>query len=138
MKTKVVIVREGRDKYTKGTLQVFQGIRIVLSIKTLELPYIDNNTNISCIPSGIYQAKKDFSPSRGVCFRVMDVPGRTGILIHAGNFAAGERVDTQGCILPGISFKDINNDGYEDITDSRAAMDMMLAVLPEQFQLNIL
>ena len=59
-------------------------------------------------------------------------------LIHVGNFAAGVKVDLKGCISPGLHFKDINNDTFIDITDSRKAMDILLTLLPDTFQLIII
>jgi hypothetical protein len=64
---------------------------------TLELPWRRNQINISCIPAGIYRLTKRQSPRFGKCIRVENVPGRAGILIHAGNTTR----DTHGCILPG-------------------------------------
>lgn len=67
---------------------------------TLERPWIDNVRNISCIPPGRYDCaflpRSSSGRYRNV-FWVKNVPGRGGILVHAGN-----TVDhTRGCILIG-------------------------------------
>lgn len=70
---------------------------------TLELPWHENKPRVSCIPSGEYECEPllDHKTSYGVffqeSFRVNNVPGRSGILIHPGNFLS----DTHGCILVG-------------------------------------
>lgn len=67
---------------------------------TLERPWQDNVENLSCIPMGRYRCRRIRSPKFGVTFEVCEVPGRTNILLHAGNVLA----DTQGCILVGEEF----------------------------------
>lgn len=85
---------------------------------SLELPWKDNKRNISCIPKGTYTCKLTNSIKYGKVYKVLDVPGRTGILIHAGNY----NKDTQGCILLGNDLKDINNDGQKDVTNSKLTL----------------
>lgn len=63
---------------------------------TLERPWINNEKNISCIPLGEYETEYYKSPRFGETF-VVKVPGRRGIIIHAGNYVS----DTRGCILLG-------------------------------------
>ena len=64
---------------------------------TLELADRVNMKDISSIPAQQYLCKPFQSPRFGEVFKVMDVPGRTDILIHPGNTAD----DTAGCILLG-------------------------------------
>jgi hypothetical protein len=92
---------------------------------TLELPWRDNAPGISCIPPGSYRGEyeregtevdteapyqvrhleRSASGKYLDVYHVIDVPGRSGILIHRGNFAGdrtlGMRSDVLGCILPG-------------------------------------
>lgn len=135
---KVIISRSYGEKETQGTLYVFNGQYLLYECKTLELPWLDNKPDISCILEGIYDCQKINSPKNGFCFLVKGVPGRDSIEIHIGNFATGNKVDTKGCILPGIRFVDINNDGDLDITGSTFAMDQLLKILPDEFKLYIL
>ena len=135
---KAVLSRRYVEKETRGCFYVFQGDRSILNVKTLELPWKGNAKNVSCIPEGKYQVKKITRPNGDPAFHIQDVPGRSQVLIHIGNFAAGIKVDTQGCILPGLSFVDINSDGILDIANSTKAMDMLLTTLSEEFELHIL
>lgn len=65
---------------------------------TLELPWAGNERRKSCIPTGDYTLSPYNSKKFGSVWLVEDVPGRTGILIHAGNTVS----DTSGCILVGL------------------------------------
>lgn len=62
--------------------------------------------------------------SGGKGYMLMGVPGRTGILIHPGNWcgdkAKGLKSDVQGCILLGLGIGELC--GQRAITDSRAAV----------------
>lgn len=62
---------------------------------TLERKDMDNMTSISCINTGHYIIKPYNSPKYGWTWQVQDVPGRTYILFHAGNWVK----NTKGCIL---------------------------------------
>jgi hypothetical protein len=64
---------------------------------TLELPWRENEDNISCIPAGTYKMTVWDSPAHGRCFKIHDVPDRDDILVHVGNLL----VDTIGCVLVG-------------------------------------
>lgn len=64
---------------------------------SLELPWRDNATNRSCIPTGKYQCVWTNSKRFGGCYLVTDVPKRSGILFHRGNTSN----HTWGCILLG-------------------------------------
>jgi len=74
---------------------------------SLELPWRDNLSSYSCIPTGIYLCKWWKSPSKGFCYRVYDVPGRDYILIHSATFAGDRKKgllsDLRGCIALGKS-----------------------------------
>jgi Steigviridae/Suoliviridae L,D-carboxypeptidase/transpeptidase len=53
-----------------------------------------------CVPAGSYPVTIDFSPRfRRAMPRVLNVPGRDGILLHWGNYVE----NTEGCILVGSS-----------------------------------
>ena len=79
---------------------------------TAELPSRGNIDNLSRIPAGKYEVRWSQSPSRKNpdgspewTFRLQEVPGREGILIHSGNFCGdktkGYAADVEGCILLG-------------------------------------
>lgn len=97
---------------------------------TLELPWLDNKPKISCIPTGEYICKKTISQKAGRTYEVTNVPGRSGILFHAGN----EPKDTEGCILLGerLVLPDF-------ISGSRNAVEKFLEeVTVAQFNLKII
>jgi Family of unknown function (DUF5675) len=72
---------------------------------TLELPWLDNSKNRSCIPENIYQCEIYSSKKFGLTRIIKQVENRTGILFHAGNTTA----DTNGCILIGKHFSYLDN-----------------------------
>ncbi|HLS52353.1 MAG TPA: hypothetical protein VK031_00130 [Tissierellaceae bacterium] len=39
--------------------------------------------------------------------------------------------DIEGCVLVGYNYKDLDGDGLHDVTDSRAFLNKMLTLLPE-------
>lgn len=90
---------------------------------TLELPYVSNEKNISCIPAGYYIAQYRKSPSNGDVIELKNVPNRSYIQIHAGNYTS----QIEGCILVGDSLADINKDGMLDVTNSKETLDKLLA-----------
>jgi len=46
--------------------------------------------------------------------------------------------DILGCILVGLNLTDINGDGYQDVTSSRVAMNKLLKVMSDEFELEII
>jgi hypothetical protein len=73
---------------------------------TLENPWKKNVPKISCIPIGLYKVERKLSPRWGDSFQVMDVDGRTHIVIHNGNVEA----NTLGCILLGRTFGELDGE----------------------------
>ena len=75
------------------------------SAYTIELPWRDNQRSISCIPAGRYPCARVVSPRFGRTFEICNVPRRSAILFHSGNFAGdhsiGYRTDSHGCVLIG-------------------------------------
>lgn len=75
------------------------------SFESLELPWRENRPMSSSIPEGTYQCVIKTSPKFGEVYELKDVPGRAGVLIHAGNAAGDEskglRSDVKGCIILG-------------------------------------
>jgi len=104
--------------------------KIQYSFKTLELPWKENERRVSCITAGIYRTIKHGSPKFKQSFWLQDVPGRSEILIHAGNFTS----QILGCILPGKAHADINQDGIIDVTNSVATIKELYKFLPNEFQ----
>ena len=104
---------------------------------TVEPPWKDNWTAISCIPKGIYTCTRSKSPTKnkklnGEVFRLHSVPNRENILIHTANWAR----ELKGCIAPGEEFSEL--DGVPAVIRSTDAMAQLLAVLPDEFQLEVI
>lgn len=105
-------------KETTGSLTVGNW-----SCKTLELSWLNNQPNISCIPKGNYLCKWKFKlNSLAYHYELQLVPNRSGIFIHAGNYATGSKVDTAGCILLGASYNDLDGNGTPDIISSNLVL----------------
>lgn len=97
-----------------------------LFIRTIELPWKDNAKGKSCIPEGEYRMRYTMSNRfKTMLWEVMKVPGRSGIRIHAGNYAGDRISDSEGCILPCMKWADINGDGVIDGAQSRQAMQIL-------------
>jgi hypothetical protein len=72
-------------------------IDAALECYTIELPWLNNRPNRSCIPEGTYVLKERYSPRHGRHLEVTGVKGRSFILIHSANNALAE---LRGCIAP--------------------------------------
>ena len=101
---------------------------------TLELPWLDNQTNISCIPAaGAYKGEKYKSNANGDCIAIINVVDRTHIQIHSANYTR----QIKGCIAVGESIKFLDGDTIPDVTNSKNTLKALLAVLPEFFTIEI-
>jgi hypothetical protein len=92
---------------------------------TLELPWKNNQKDISCVPPGTYKATRMFSEKfKKVVFVLHNVSGRDLIEFHIGNSIE----NTNGCILLGSEF---NKTEYA-IVDSRVAFDDFMIRMPAE------
>jgi hypothetical protein len=113
---------------TVGELQVGKRCFLILEPK-----WENNDKKVSCIPLGTYKVVKRNSPKYGDHFHILDVPDRSLILIHNGNFYQ----HSQGCLLAGMGIKEINGDGQLDVTESKNAMELLNDLLPKEFEIEI-
>jgi hypothetical protein len=99
---------------------------------TLELPYRDNEPDVSCIPEGRWLCTQTSSSKAPLTWEV-EVPGRSRILFHAGNFDR----DSRGCILVGLSWSRV--DGHPAILQSAEGFKLFVYELKDykQFHLNV-
>ena len=100
---------------------------------TLELPWLGNSRSISCIPAGEYKITKYESSKHGEVLLLKDVPNRSYIEVHAGNYTS----QIEGCILVGDSIKFLNNDKVPDVTNSRTTLQHLLELVGDQTVLSI-
>lgn len=68
-----------------------------LICNTIELPWKNNETKVSCIPEGKYFIKKRYSTKFNWHLEITNVSNRNLILIHPANNALHE---LNGCIAP--------------------------------------
>lgn len=129
----VIDRKKFEDKQTLGRLSVIDKGERLFGCHTLELPWKDNRRCVSCIPAGEYQVKKRVSKKFGEHFHITNVKDRSFILIHKGNY----HTQILGCVLVGVGLKDINGDGYRDVTNSTGALNRLLRILPNEFPLTI-
>jgi hypothetical protein len=100
---------------------------------TLELPNKNNKKSVSCIPDGEYQYKAYDSPSKGKVLLLENVPDRTWIEVHAGNYTS----QIQGCVLVGDGIKWLNDDSIPDVTNSKRSLDKVLALAGQNGTIEI-
>jgi hypothetical protein len=98
---------------------------------TLEEPWKDNKRKISCIPAGKYKCVKHNSAKYQDVWRLENVIGRDGILIHAGNTTD----DIEGCILVGKSYGTLK--GKPAVLDSRSALSDLRLAIKGDFYLRV-
>jgi hypothetical protein len=134
---RLILARKMGQAETLGTYIVMDDNVELYRCCCIELPWLNNQNNISCIPGGIYDAEKFNSVEHPNTILIKNVMGRTGILIHKGNFATGKQVDTQGCQIPGLSFVDIDGNGTLDVAGSDIAMRALNYFLPDKFKIII-
>ena len=72
-----------------------------IRLLTLEPPWENNAPRISCIPTGVYPIYRSWYHAKNYeVFELKNVPNRSEILIHVGNYPR----DTMGCILLGMEY----------------------------------
>lgn len=122
---------------TLGLLSVYEADDLAWTCVTSELPWEGNQTRKSCIPPGhgrgpityhVDHRSEAWSAYQYPHLIVRDVPNRTAILVHRGNFVS----DTAGCILVGRKIVDIDGDGVSDITHSTETLEELLTYVPEE------
>lgn len=128
---KVEIVRTYEPKQTIGEFLI-DGVEFC---KTLELKWLDNTRSKSCIPEGTYKVVKRLAHEKRKYdhFHVLNVPNRSYILIHTGNYSS----QILGCILVGDRHIDMNKDGLLDVANSTITLKKLYDLMPDSFELTI-
>jgi hypothetical protein len=70
----------------------------------IELPWLNNQRSVSCIPEGEYELKARYSQKFSHHLHIVNVEGRSLILLHPANNAKRE---LRGCIAPVIQLTGI-------------------------------
>lgn len=140
MRNAVLLRGESSSQGTKGWLITDLG----WSCCTLELPWLGNQPNISCVKSGSYKVWLYNSPRFGQTYRLTDSYGRTYVLMHAGNFAGdkalGYKTHVEGCILLGKYHGKLDYNGRPQLAvlSSRPTVrEFVEHMRGESFMLNI-
>lgn len=129
--------QETADTGTFGMMTTDSGFQVYCG----ELPDRNNEPGKSCIPEGVYVCRWAKSPKHGECYYVTDVPKRTDIEIHSGNWCGdtskGLKSDVEGCIILGNALDEIG--GQKCLIGSRDATSRFADDLEKQdFQLTVL
>jgi len=91
----------------------------VFSALSLERGWRNNATGVSCIPSGTYKVVLEYSDRfKTDLWEIKGVPNRSECKFHAANYW----YQLNGCVALGEDMADLNNDGYNDVTNSRNTM----------------
>ena len=98
---KVTITRDetSLESGTFGRLKTDSGFECDTLERPTEGPH-------PCIPAGSYQVQKKPHPIHGNCYEVLDVPGRTAILLHSANWYQ----QLLGCVALGRAIGEV--EGY--------------------------
>ena len=91
-----------------------------LELFTVERPWVLNQRNISCIPTGDYPLEWDMTGRIQRVPRLRETGPRTQINIHKANYPH----ELQGCIAPGLTWGFTSQTPF--VEDSGAAMDLLL------------
>lgn len=98
---------------------------------TLERPWDDNAPDKSCIPAGTYNCINYSSTKFPDVWQIINVPGRSDILIHNGN----TENDTHGCIVVGDSMGIMDN--LPAVFNSVKTLKLIKEILPDIFTIVI-
>lgn len=114
---KLELIRTYNPNGVNGELLI-DGVKVC---NTIELPWKENQSRVSCIPEGRYQLTKRYSLRFCWHLLVNNVVNRSYILIHAFNDAVKE---SKGCIAP-VSVLMGNGKGIW----SRVALQLLLSIV---------
>lgn len=91
----------------------------------IELPWRNNQRNVSCIPAGTYELVQRTSAKFSQHLYVANVPHRSMILVHPANDASTQ---LQGCLAPVMQLSGLGK-GW----NSRQALNLILSCLQPFF-----
>ena len=112
-------------KQTTSHAVFYDDFKTLAHFDCLELNWNENIKSSSCIPAGTYNCFVRYSEKYDRHLILNGVLNRSLILIHHGNF----NHNTEGCILLGEGFKDIDNDGMMDVLNSKKSIDKLMSFI---------
>jgi Family of unknown function (DUF5675) len=106
------------DQGTPGNAELNNAAGIQLwTAHSLELPWRNNASDVSCVPAGVYNAS--VVPSGRFpypVYQLQNVPGRSACELHDGNVAGdtskGFKSDVEGCTIFGTDVGQLQFPGY--------------------------
>jgi hypothetical protein len=111
-----------------GTVSILLVNDVIISW-ALELPWVDNKINVSCVPAGTYPLTLEWSYKfQTNLYELKNVPGRSECKFHPGNYLS----DLQGCIAPGSSIEAYDNE--YSVTRSGEALTKFMILMDGQLQ----
>lgn len=143
---KLITATLDRTHHISQTLGAFvakRGDKTIFECDTIELPWMDNKPQISCIPEGVYTVVYRESKKYPQHYHILKVPNRDFILIHQANFVGSlnpktRKPDLLGCIGVGDGYNDITGDGVVELLKSNPTLKKMIAAIGKNsFQLTI-
>ena len=120
MKTVYLIRRtKGRKQRLGIHLVVNEAGNVVYDGHSLELGWRNNKRNVSCIPTGIYPLKLEYSPKfKRHLWEAYNVPNRSECKFHNGVTFK----HSNGCFLTGKTAFDLTGDNFADMINTRDAL----------------
>jgi len=119
MKTVYILRDKIGDKQSLGALLVVENGTTLFNSHVLERGWLDNKSNVSCIPEGIYPLRLEYSGKfKRNLWEAHDVPNRSECKFHVSNYWD----QLNGCFAPGQSRKDIGRDSELDMVGSGKAL----------------
>lgn len=119
---------QDENQTTGGCLIFNEKKEPIFSAISLERGWRDNQVDVSCIPAGDYDLVYEYSDRFGqMLWEIKDVPCRTECKFHSANYWH----ELNGCVALGVFPRDINNDGYIDVTSSRKTLSAFEKILSQ-------
>lgn len=126
MKTIILNRDFGNKSQTLGVFYVIENDKILFKCECIERGWQDNKRMVSCIPTGVYPIKKEWSNRfKKDLWEIYEVEDRSECKIHSANYAR----QLNGCIALGSNRIDIDGDGNLDVSNSKNTIDKFHKVM---------
>jgi hypothetical protein len=126
------ITRTYTEDCTPGVLSVDTGSDFC---DTMELPWLDNQQDISCIPEGVYTYTKFFSPRMKTTVLLLHgTDPRKNVEVHWGNTV----LNIDGCILVGTKGTlEVAGKLYQAVLNSDSTLERLIGIASDTGQITI-